>query len=372
MGDLTLQSIIEKLYKVYKDKGFVSEDYLFEILTHAQIPLYDVDYICDQLLSMGVIIQGNLSGYINEDNDDDEYDRSQTDYEAMYDEVLSIDQSLAPFLEQVRQIKPPQHREWRILLPQAKSGNQYAYQRITLMYLRNVVKIALSYHKKIRAPLSETIQEGCIGLMVAIDKYEVGRQDVFLTYFPWWVRQYILRRIPFTINPSVYFPVHVKDKLNSIYGIVLDHQCHECRENEICQNLLIEIENCLECSSNDAEQYLRYYQGYESIEEILSVSPITFSDNGNLEDDFLDSFCYNELKLIISKTLNILTPKQRKVLQLRFGLIDGRERTLEQVGSCFGLTRERIRQIEAKALRRLQHPTRINHLRPYWSGQEFK
>lgn len=369
MGDFAKhKTIIKMLYKVYKEQGFVSEEFIFETLADANLPLYGVDYICDQLLSMGVIIRDDPYAYIDDEDEDGEYDRSQTDYELLFDEVLSIDESLAPFIEQVKQIQPPQHREWRNLLPQAKNGNQYAYRRMILMYLRTVIKISLVYNKKVSAPLGETIQEGCIGLIMAIDKYEIGRQDVFPTYFPWWVRQNITRRIPFPANSSIYFPVHVKDKLYSIYEIVMNHHCHECREKGLCPTLVVGAAERLECSINGAKPYLRYYKSFESIEEILIENPDVLSDNGDFEEIFFKSYTLKELNIILRKMLETLTPKEKRILQLRFGIIDGKERTLEQVGNICGLTRERIRQIEARALGRLRHPTRIKSLKAFWES----
>jgi len=368
-----LQNIIEKLYGVYKGKGFVSEDLVFETLEDAKIPLYDIDYICDQLLSMGVIIRDDPAAYIqneNEDEDEDEgeYDRSQIDYELVFDEVLAIDKRLAPFIEHVRQIQAPQHREWRNLFPQAKNGNQYAYWRIIEMYLRTVVRMALSYHKKISAPLAETIQEGCIGLIMALKKYEIGRQDVFPTYFPLWVQQNILRETPYTANPSIYFPVYVKDKLYSIYEIVKGHQCDKCRQNRLCPNLLAEAADRLECSTSYAELYLKHYQGYQSIEEMLSEDPLKLSDHGSFETDFLESYNLKELETIVVEVLETLTPKEKRIIEMRMGILDGKEHTLEEIGSVFGVTRERIRQIEVKALQKLRNPSRSRRLKVFVVG----
>lgn len=360
-----LQKIIEDLYEEYQEKGFVSENHVLIALTEANIQLADIDHVCDQLLSMGVIIQGEPSAYINDENDRG-YDRSQTDYESLFDEVLSIDQSLVPFIGEARQIQPPQHREWQRLLPQAKNGNQFAYRRIVLMYLRSVIKIALAYHKKQGTHLAETIQEGCIGLILAIKKYEIGRQDVFPQYYPWWVVRNIQRRLPFIANPIVYFPMHVREKLNSIYEIIMKHQWYVCEENDLCPSLVIEVADCLKCSESDAESYIHYYRGNENIEDIISNNPTAFSDHGSFYDNVLESYYREELRIIIKILLDSLSDREEKVLRLRFGFNNGRAYTLEQIGQYFGVTRERIRQIEAKALRKLQRPSIVSRLRTFW------
>jgi RNA polymerase sigma factor (sigma-70 family) len=202
------------------------------------------------------------------------------------------------------------------------------------------------------------------------EKPAAPRQDIFPTYFPWWVRQNILREIPFTANPSVYFPVHARDKLYSIYEIVEGHQCDECGQNGLCPNLLVEAADRLECSTSDAEPYLRYYRGYKSIEEMLSEDPLALSDHGSFETDFLESYNLKELEAIVVEVLETLTPKEKEIIKLRMGLLDGEEHTLEEVGSVYGVTRERIRQIEAKALQKLQHPSRSRRLIPFGMGRE--
>lgn len=363
---MKLRNIIKKLQGYYKEKGFVSEDLIFKTLTDSKISLYDVDYICDQLLSMGVIIRDETIH--DESKDESEYDRSQTDYEMVFDEVLSIDNKLAPFIKQVRQIQAPQHREWRKLIPQAKNGNKYAYRRIIEMYLRTVVRIALSYHKKINAPLAETIQEGCIGLIMALKKYEVGRQDAFPTYFPLWVQQNILRETPFTANSDVYFPVHVKERLHSIYEIVNDHKCEKCEQNRSCPNLLVEAADRLQCSTSQVEVYIRYYQRAQSIEEMLDKDPFAFSDRGSFEADFLEYYNLKELKVTVNEVLKTLTSKEIRIIKMHMGLLDSDEHTLEEIGSVYGVTRERIRQIKAKALRKLRHPSLSKRLRGFGVG----
>ncbi|MDD5017972.1 MAG: sigma-70 family RNA polymerase sigma factor [Eubacteriales bacterium] len=359
------KSIIHELYRVYQAEGYIAEDTVFSTLVDAGIPLHEIDRICDQLLSMGVIICNDPEAYYDE-NGDENYDRSKLDYEQIFEEVISIDESLTPFIEQLRQIKPPQHREWRNLMPQVKGGNKYALQRLIEMYLRTVVKIALFFHKKLALPLADTLQEGCMGLMTAIDKYEIGRQDVFPIYFPWWVRQNIMRETSFTINPTIYIPVHLREKLFSIWDIVHAHDCDLCNADDYCENLIDEIMKELECDEVNAKFYLRYYNEYLSIEVLCEDNPEALSDHGNCMGKYFDDLYGRELTVNIHQVLETLKPKEQEIIKLRFGLFDTSEHTLEQVGKVYGVTRERIRQIEAKAIRKLQHPTRSKKFRPFY------
>lgn len=356
----THEKIINLLYGEYKEKGFVDEDNVLEAVINAKLPLDEIESVCTHLLSMGVIIR-NTAMY--SEDDDDDYDRSKTDYELIFNKVLEIDGSLLTFIENVRSIQAPQHREWRNLLPQVKNGNEYAKKRMVEMYLRTVIKIALWHQEKYDTPLAESIQDACMGLLISLDKYEMDRTDAFPTYFPWWVRQYILRETAFPINPTIYYPVHIKEKLFSLLDIIDEHECDECYSNVICPGIIAEILQKSELEESVASRYISYFIPFESIEETNSNNELLFSDGGNFEEKMIDDVNRNMKDSILHEALSTLKPRESEILNLRYGLRDGEERTLEQVGLAFNVTRERIRQIEAKALRKLRHPTRSKKLK---------
>lgn len=204
------EAIVEKLYKKYILNGYITEQLIFTTIDENDIPLFDVEYICDQLLAKGVIIRDDD---VSDDSDEEEYDRSQTDYSAIYEKVLEIDPSLTEFIEYVRNIQAPQHREWINLLPQAQNGNSYARTRAFEMYIRVVIKTALLLSQKYNLELADTIQDGLIGLHTAIDKFEFGRQDLFTTYFPFWVRQIIMREAQHAIQPYIFPSISKKNYL---------------------------------------------------------------------------------------------------------------------------------------------------------------
>lgn len=357
------RSIIDYIYKIYKKKGYVSEELVFDALLENNIPLDEVDYICEILLSMGVIIKNDD---IDEDDDVFIYDRSQTDFEEIYRQVVKADESLQPFIDEVRIIIPPQHREWYNLIIQAQNGNNYAKERIVLMYLRIVIKIALYHHQRFNISISEAVQDGCVGLIIAVEKFEIGKQDNFSQYAPWWIRQYLMREA----EPSgaiFRYPVHYKDKMFLTYDIISNHNCNKCVDEKNCSLLIEEVSQKLECDYSEAVTWIESLLPAQSCEEMLETDENAFNDN-NLFEEKLDKFLdYQSLKTNIDIILSTLKERERKVIELRFGMGDCSEpKTLEEIGNIFGLTRERIRQIESKAIKKLRHPSRSKSIKDYW------
>ena len=331
--------------------GFISEDHIFDVLEENGISLFDVEYICDHLLSKGVIIRDDALT----DDEEDEYDRSNVDYEEVFSEVLEIDDTFTDFIEYIRGIKPPQHREWMNLMPQVKLKNAYARNRIFEMYMKVAVRIALVHAKRYHLPLDETIQNAMMGLHVSIDKYETARQENFASYFPLWVRQFIMRDAP-TLNPSVYFPIHIKDKLFAIYDNMEDYFGDIEDRTDPGIELLQSIATELECTLVEARRLFDYLAPYESIEELSEneENELLFSDDGigceNMISLVERNFDIDDLQIKLSK----LTYREQEVLRLRYGIGYDHEYTLDEIGQKFCVTRERVRQIEAKALRKLR------------------
>lgn len=345
------EGIIEKLYQEYTVHGFISEDHIFDVLEENGISLFDVEYICDHLLSKGVIIRDDALT----DDEEDEYDRSNVDYEEVFSEVLKIDDTFSDFIEYIRGIKPPQHREWMNLMPQVKLKNAYARNRIFEMYMKVAVRIALVHAKRYHLPLDETIQNAMMGLHVSIDKYETARQENFASYFPLWVRQFIMRDAP-TLNPSVYFPFHIKDKLFAIYDNMEDYFGDIEDRTEPGIELLQSIATELECTLVEARRLFDYLAPYESIEELSEneENELLFSDDGIGYENMISlverNFDTDDLQIKLSK----LTYREQEVLRLRYGIGYDHEYTLDEIGQKFCVTRECVRQIEAKALRKLR------------------
>ena len=369
------EAIVEKLYNEYIANGFISEDKVFDTLQKESIPLFDIEYVCDRLLDRGAIILEE-NDEADDEAGDEQTDLTQTDYRAVYSEIIERDKGLCDIVEYMRNVQPPQRREWQNLLPQAQNGNLYARNRVFEMYMRVAAKIALQYANRYGLPLADTMQDGFYGLFIAIDKFEYGRQDHFTTYFPFWVRQRIMREaqikdVPFCI------PVHVKDRLFVISDLKKSHSCPECYKNTACQNLILEITKAFGCDENEAKRLYSLTQPYQSIEHLLDMLDADdeisigqgFYDCTYLsydeEDDIIDKIDADKLHRLLNEYLKTLSTKEEKVLKLRYGLDDGKAKTLEEVGNQLSVTRERIRQIEEKAFRKLRHPTRANQLRGY-------
>lgn len=357
------QGIIDNIFNKFKDEGYVAEDAIFDVLVENDVPLDKVDYICGVLLSRGVIIRNDS---IEEDNDDLIYDYSQVNYEEIFIEVIKIDEGLSFFIDEIRTVIPPQYREWQNLILQAKGGNKYAKERMVSMYLRNVVRIALYHYERYKVSLSDAIQDGCVGLTVSIEKFEIGKHDNFLQYASWWIRQYIMRKAE--LKGSFFrYPAHYKEKMFLTYDIINQHSCEQCLNNGLCITLINEVMEKLESGHDEAVILLNRLLFVLSYENIIETNEDIFNDRGLLVEE-LDSQIDNEnLRLSLEDVLSVLKPREREVIELRFGLDNkSKPRTLEEVGKVFGVTRERIRQIEAKVIKKLRHPVRAKKIKPFW------
>ena len=350
--------IIETLYAQYTNKGFILEHEVLHLFAENNVPLSNVDSLTEHLLLRGVIIKADEA-------DEEEYDRGKIDFEALYEDIILADPSLRNYIDYVRQIQPPQRREWQRLFPMYKEGSRYAHNRLFEMYLRSVAKIAYSYYQRLRLPLADTIQEGNIGLLLAFEKYEMAEHEALPKYYPMWVMQSIMRNRSFSPNPLVYFPVNVKDRLYKIYDHI--EAAGGATEADLSSPVLLKsVMEEMGCTAEEAKHYLRFFEPIFSIEELLGAEANIFSDDGMLEEGIIDTVDKVLLRDTVRDYLSQLKPKEANILELRYGLRDDSECTLEEAGKKFGVTRERIRQIEATALKRLCHSTRIDKLRAFF------
>ncbi|MBF7081850.1 sigma-70 family RNA polymerase sigma factor [Desulfallas sp. Bu1-1] len=359
--DFLKQALIEKAISEYVKRGYVTEDFILDLVGEYDLPLSEISRVCEHLVAKGIIIRDNN---VHDTNSYDK-DYSQIDYNQTFNEVVTIDEGLTVFIDYVRNIQPPQWREAQYLLPLAKNGNPYAKQRIIEMYMRIAIRIALSFHKKYGFPLADTIQESCLGLMIALDKYEPDSHDKFSTYFPWWIRQVIVRELSVG-NPIFYFPAHVSERLLVVYKVKENHYCIQCENGSICTALVFEVVNKLKCPEDEALQLIQYIEPYDSIKQLTDKNELLFCDHGVFESEMCDYIENSEFRSIIADVIDSLSFREKEVLQYRFGFLNNEPMTLEQIGGILGLTRERIRQIEAKAINKLRHPSRIKVLKNFY------
>ena len=275
--------------------------------------------------------------------------------------LLTADDPVKTYLKEIGQVPLLTAEQETELARAAQAGDEDARRRLSEANLRLVVSIAKRYVGR-GMQFLDLIQEGNLGLIKAVEKFDYTKGYKFSTYATWWIRQAITRSIADQAR-TIRIPVHMVEtitKVKKVSSQLLHENGHEPTPQEIADRLGITVDR--------VREILRISQDPVSLE-----TPI-----GEEEDSHLGDFIPDEdapapaeaasrtlLKEQLSEILGTLTPREEKVLRLRFGLEDGRPRTLEEVGKEFDVTRERIRQIEAKALRKLRHPSRSKKLKDF-------
>lgn len=276
-------------------------------------------------------------------------------------EGVSIDDPVRMYLREIGKIPLLTYDQELELAKEILAGSEEAKQKLTESNLRLVVSIAKKYVGRGMLFL-DLIQEGNMGLIKAVEKFDYTKGYKFSTYATWWIRQAITRAIADQAR-TIRIPVHMVETINKLIRTsrhLLQQKGREPSPEEIAEEMEIPVERVMEIQ--------KIAQDPVSLE-----TPIGEEDDSHL-GDFIqdedspapqDSAAYTLLREQLEEVMNTLTPREAKVLKLRFGLEDGKARTLEEVGREFMVTRERIRQIEAKALRKLRHPSRSKKLKDY-------
>ena len=278
-------------------------------------------------------------------------------------EGISVDDPVRMYLREIGKIPLLTYDEELDLAKRILEGDEYAKQKLAESNLRLVVSIAKKYLGRGMLFL-DLIQEGNMGLIKAVEKFDYTKGYKFSTYATWWIRQAITRAIADQAR-TIRIPVHMVETINKLIRTsrhLLQQLGREPTPEELSKELDMPIDKVMEIQ--------KIAQDPVSLE-----TPIGEEDDSHL-GDFIqdddspapqDSAAYTLLKEQLDEVMSTLTPREAKVLRLRFGLDDGKARTLEEVGKEFDVTRERIRQIEAKALRKLRHPSRSKKLKDYMS-----
>ena len=354
------QEKIKNILKIAKEKGKITYGELASQL--GDINPEQIDKVFDAFEEIGVDV---LKDDIDEEpdlEDLEEVDDIQLeDLETMDFDGINIEDPVRMYLREIGKIPLLNFEEELDLAKRMLEGDEEAKQKLAESNLRLVVSIAKKYVGRGMLFL-DLIQEGNMGLIKAVEKFDYTKGYKFSTYATWWIRQAITRAIADQAR-TIRIPVHMVETINKLIRTsrhLLQQLGREPTPEEIAQELDMPIERVMEIQ--------KIAQDPVSLE-----TPIGEEDDSHL-GDFIqdedspaphDSAAYTLLKEQLEEVMNTLTPREAKVLKLRFGLEDGKSRTLEEVGREFMVTRERIRQIEAKALRKLRHPSRSKKLRDY-------
>ncbi len=347
---------IKELLELAKKKGTITLEELNDKLSDIDIGVDDIEKIYERLEKMGVEITGEDSAR------EEEVDLEGEDMEEIISsEGIGIDDHVRMYLKDIGKVPLLSLAEEIECAKQMAEGDEYAKQKLSEANLRLVVSIAKRYVGRGMLFL-DLIQEGNLGLMKAVEKFDYTKGYKFSTYATWWIRQAITRAIADQAR-TIRIPVHMVETINKLHRVsrqLLQELGREPTPEELSKELNMTIEKVREIQK-------------------ISQDPVSLETPiGEEEDSHLGDFIKDTdapapeeaasstlLSEQIKDVLETLTPREARVLKLRFGLDDGRMRTLEEVGKEFNVTRERIRQIEAKALRKLRHPSRSKKLKDY-------
>lgn len=274
---------------------------------------------------------------------------------------VKIDDSVRMYLKGIGRVGLLSTEEEVDLAKRIAAGDEEAKKMLTEANLRLVVSIARRYAGR-GMSLLDLIQEGNMGLIKAVDKFDYTKGFKFSTYATWWIRQAITRAIADQAR-TIRIPVHMIETINKLVRVSRQLVQELGREPEV-----EEIAKEMELSVEKVREIMKISQDPISLETPIGEEHDTklgdFIEDQDAKSP-VESAAYESLKTQLGDVLDTLTEREENVLRLRFGLDDGRTRTLEEVGQVFGVTRERIRQIEAKALRKLRHPSRSKRLKDY-------
>lgn len=339
-----------------------------DYLSKLNISKEEIDEIYDRVEKNGISLvdsrEPNSEELADEEGDDDGVVLTKTgeiDVEATVPKTLPTDDPVRMYLKEIGRVSLLTADEERELAIRMEQGDEEAKKKLCESNLRLVVSIAKRYLNRGLSFL-DLIQEGNLGLIKAVDKFDYTKGYKFSTYATWWIRQAITRSIADQAR-TIRIPVHMVETINKLIRIsrqLLQEYGREPTSEEIAKEMGITVEKVREIK--------KISQDPVSLE-----TPIGEEEDSHLgdfipDDDVpapVDAAAYSMLKEQLMEVLDTLSDREKKVLMLRFGLEDGRPRTLEEVGKEFNVTRERIRQIEAKALRKLRHPSRSKKLKDY-------
>ena len=354
------KTVIKDLLELGKSKGQLSTKEILDALGELDFDPEQIEKFYDTLESQGVEI---VEDFDDITIDDEELAKAEgIELEpGMGADGVAIDVPVKVYLKEIGRVPLLTPDEEVDLAVRISNGDEAAKKRLSEANLRLVVSIAKRYLGR-GMQFLDLIQEGNLGLIKAVEKFDYTKGFKFSTYATWWIRQAITRAIADQAR-TIRIPVHMVETINKVKKVssqLLHANGREPSAEEVAEELDMPVDK--------VREIMRVAQEPVSLE-----TPIGEEEDSHL-GDFIpdddapapaDAASHTLLKETLSSVLDSLTPREEKVLRLRFGLEDGRSRTLEEVGKEFNVTRERIRQIEAKALRKLRHPSRSKKLKDF-------
>ena len=354
------KAVIRSLIESGKANGKLTTREINDALEQLDFDVEKVDKLYDTLESLNIDIVDDID-LSDLDGKDFDGEHDEDDDALLSVEGISIDDPVKVYLKEIGRVPLLTPEEEIELAERMAKGDPYARKRLSEANLRLVVSIAKRYVGR-GMQFLDLIQEGNLGLIKAVEKFDHTKGFKFSTYATWWIRQAITRAIADQAR-TIRIPVHMVETINKVKKVssqLLHKNGHDPTAEEIAEELDMPIDK--------VREIMRVAQEPVSLE-----TPIGEEEDSHLGDFIPDedasepaeAASFTLLKEQLVEVLSTLTPREEKVLRLRFGLEDGRSRTLEEVGKEFNVTRERIRQIEAKALRKLRHPSRSKKLKDF-------
>jgi RNA polymerase primary sigma factor len=352
---------IKELIVKGKRKGIISYREIMDSLEQIDLTTEQIDEVYEALANNGIEILPDTSEEITDEGEMFHSDEEEVEIDLSIPEGIALDDPVRMYLKEIGRVPLLSANEEIELARRVESGDEAAKRRLAEANLRLVVSIAKRYVGRGMLFL-DLIQEGNLGLIKAVEKFDYRKGYKFSTYATWWIRQAITRAIADQAR-TIRIPVHMVETINKLIRVsrqLLQALGREPSAEEIAEEM--------EMSPERVREIIKIAQEPVSLE-----TPIGEEEDSHLGDFIEDqdapapaeAASFRLLKEQLEDVLNTLTPREEKVLRLRFGLDDGRARTLEEVGQIFNVTRERIRQIEAKALRKLRHPSRSKKLKDF-------
>ena len=346
--------------------GSLTNNEVMEALDEVDFDIEQIEKVYESLEKAGVEVVGYMETpeFEEIESEVERYESAEDMEKMLAQEGLAIDDPVRMYLKEIGKVPLLDADREMELAQKMADGDRKAKQELVEANLRLVVSIAKRYVGKGMFFL-DLIQEGNLGLMKAVDKFDYRKGYKFSTYATWWIRQAITRAIADQAR-TIRVPVHMVETIHKVSRVqrqLLQELGREASDEEIAEEMNMTPEKVREIMK-------------VALDPVSLETPIGEEEDSHLGDFIEDvdspapaeAASYTLLKEQLSEVLHTLTPREEHVLRLRFGLDDGRTRTLEEVGAVFHITRERIRQIEAKALRKLRHPSRSKRLKDYLDG----